>query len=599
MGQRQGTAHTRHLKTHTLCNFAQLCVTWCVNLVENAFIHSVTAFAFMTIWKHDLEGPRGQDLHTFDCCLSSSLLDSGAGASSCCEPIELKKCHKAENSENLAGASATLKPPAWNGKTLLEVRGPWSWTRTVLYWLALNIRYVDVLACFSGASALFVFQNTHCTRLQRNIFMAQDLPHLAFFRAHACQQHSSSKWNSCSPWVTKCSWSSVTCDKYWDRHRSSWLEQRKKAHGQTSFCKRDRMQWWMFQVIRDLGIRSHPLMSSPCAIHPNPRDSKVWHKGFQRSKGPSVSSSLSSLSSVPLTERWWLSGQTQAARRQPRAPLESSTFEPAGWGTSCHGMPSLPLTFQHTSTNWTYWTCGPTLLQSEFNKKRIGLLHLVPRLLVFVCPPSAVRSRKVLHVQAVGDGCKIDGALQSSKWGLWNLWRKLHKSRHFHINCMFVFSFRSSHHIKVTSILSNTCPFVVPLNLTTSFPACFQSVNAIGTNCKTIVAWPTQVFHRGKITLFSFAATWIEMQTYRSVLCLRCTLADGFETLAQSERCVVAAPHFFAPTPTATAGKWGWSPVTKPMAIDGHPHNMVMFDCSTYYHNMRSHIMLADCWVSN
>ena len=227
MGQRQGTAHTRHLKTHTLCNFAQLCVTWCVNLVENAFIHSVTAFAFMTIWKHDLEGPRGQDLHTFNCCLSSSLLDSGAGALSCCEPIELKKCHKAENSENLAGASATLKPPAWNGKTLLEVRGPWSWTRTVLYWLALNIRYVDVLACFSGASALFIFQNTHCTRLQRNIFMAQDLPHLAFFRAHACQQHSSSKWNSCSPWVTKCSWSSVTCDKYWDRHRSSWLEQKK------------------------------------------------------------------------------------------------------------------------------------------------------------------------------------------------------------------------------------------------------------------------------------------------------------------------------------------------------------------------------------
>lgn len=41
---------------------------------------------------------------------------------------------------------------------------------------------------------------------------------------------------------------------------------------------------------------------------------------------------------------------------------------------------------------------------------------------------------------------------------------------------------------------------------------------------------------------------------YRSVLRLRCTLADGFETLAQSERCVVAAPHFFAPTPIATAG---------------------------------------------
>ena len=452
--------------------------------------------------------------------------------------------------------------------------------------------FYDVLACFSGASALFIFQNTHCTRLQRNIFMAQDLPHLAFFRAHACQQHSSSKWNSCSPWVTKCSWSRVTCDKYWDRHRSSWLEQRKKAHGQTSFCKEigcsgGCSNW--FGIWMDLGIRPLPLMSSRLAHAQSIPIQGIPKCGTKDSKGPRDHRFLRRFPRF-LPCLWRSTDGSPGKLRQREGSLVHlwRVVPLSRQGGALHATEflSLPLTFQHTSTNWTYWTCGPTLLQSEFNKKRIGLLHLVPRLLVFVCPPSAVRSRKVLHVQAVGDGCKIDGASQSSKWGLWSLWRKLHKSRHFHTNCMFMFSFRSSHHIKVTSILSNTCPFVVPLNLTTSFPACFQSVNAIGTNCKTIVAWPTQVFHRGKITLFSFAATWIEMQTYRSVLRLRCTLADGFETLAQSERCVVAAPHFFAPTPTATAGRWGWSPVTKAMAIDGHPHNMVMFDCSTYYHNI-------------
>ena len=62
------------------------------------------------------------------------------------------------------------------------------------------------------------------------------------------------------------------------------------------------------------------------------------------------------------------------------------------------------------------------------------------------------------------------------------------KRRHFHTSFMFVFSFRNSHHTKVISLLSNTCPFVVHLNLTTTFPACFQSVNAIGTNGKTVVA---------------------------------------------------------------------------------------------------------------
>lgn len=94
------------------------------------------------------------------------------------------------------------------------------------------------------------------------------------------------------PSDTKCSWSRVTCDKYWiywDRQRSSWLEQRKKAHGQTSFCKEigcsgGCSNW--FGIWMDLGIRSHPLMSSRLAHAQSIPIQGIPKCGTKDSKGP-------------------------------------------------------------------------------------------------------------------------------------------------------------------------------------------------------------------------------------------------------------------------------------------------------------------------